>query len=293
MTGATGFVGGHLTSRLIALGAEVHAVTRGHQTQRAHSPAWHVVDLADAEAVSSLLRSTAPDVVFHLASAVTGTRDAALVRAVLDANLISAVNLLTAAVGAPGIRLVLAGSVEETRDAEVTPSSPYAAAKSAATAYARMCHQLWDVAATVLRVAMVYGPDQPDTTKLIPYTILALLRGEDPELSSGTRLVDWVYVGDVVEAFLAAADTDKAAGQVLDVGSGTQVSIRDTIELLAAVIGGSGRPRFGAIADRPLDHAQMSDPRPTAEILRWRPETGLEEGLRRTVAWYAADRMES
>ncbi|HEV2779859.1 MAG TPA: NAD-dependent epimerase/dehydratase family protein [Actinophytocola sp.] len=285
VTGATGFIGAHLTSRLINLGADVHAVSRRPDNRA--GPTWHVADLAEAAATAELIRSTAPDVVFHLASAVTGARDPKLVRPVLDANLTAAVNLLTAAVDSPGIRLVLAGSVEETRGAEATPPSPYAAAKSAATGYARMYHRLWDVAVTVLRVAMVYGPAQPDTAKLIPYATLSLLRGQDPELSSGTRLVDWVYVDDVVDAFLAAADTDKAAGQVLDIGSGAQVSIRDTVELLARIVGGGGQPRFGAISDRPLDHAQVADPRPAAAVLGWRPTTSLEEGLRRTVAWYA------
>ncbi|HEV8562337.1 MAG TPA: NAD-dependent epimerase/dehydratase family protein [Actinophytocola sp.] len=289
VTGATGFIGSHLVGRLTELGAEVHAVSR-RPVETAAGPVWHITDLTDAGATAELVRTITPDVVFHLASAVTGARDVTLVRPVLDANLSSVVNLLTAATVCPnGTRVVLAGSVEETRGAEATPASPYAAAKSAATGYARMFYQLWDVPVTVLRVAMVYGPAQPDTRKLVPYTTLALLRGEDPELSSGTRLVDWVYVDDVVDAFLAAAVSGQAAGQVLDIGSGTQVSIRDTIELLARIVGGTGKPRFGAVADRPLDHAQVADPGPAGEVLGWRPSTSLADGLRRTVAWYAAN----
>lgn len=284
VTGATGFIGSHLVDRLTALGAEVRAVSR----QPGPDERWHVADLSDSAATTDLVRETAPDVVFHLASAVTGVRDVALVREVLDANLTAAVNLLTAVARRPGTRLILAGSVEEARDPEAVPRSPYAAAKSAATAYARMYQRLWDVAVTVLRVSMVYGPAQRDTAKLVPYATLALLRGSDPQLSSGTRLVDWVYVDDVVDAFVAAADTDKSVGHVLDIGSGVQVSIRDTVKLLARIVGGDGRPRFGAIGDRPLDDAQVADPRPAAEVLGWRPATRLEDGLRHTVEWYRA-----
>lgn len=287
VTGATGFIGSHLVRRLRSLGADVHAVSR-RQVAVADGVTWHAADLADADATAELIRSSAPDLVFHLASAVTGAREVKLVRPVLDANLGAAVNLLTAVADAPGTRLVLAGSVEEPRGAEPVPSSPYAAAKSAATGYARMFHELWGVPVTVLRVAMVYGPAQPDTTKLVPYVTLALLRGQQPELSSGTRLVDWVYVDDVVDAFLAAAVTERAAGQVLDIGSGVQVSIRDTIELLAGIVGGAARPRFGAIADRPLDHAQVADPAPAGDLLNWHPTTTLADGLRHTVDWYAA-----
>lgn len=286
VTGARGFIGAHLARRLEQLGADVHVVSR----RRAEAPSdrWHVIDLRDADATAELIRSVRPDTVFHLASEVTGARDVDVVGPTLASNLASVVNLLTASAGQPGTRLVLAGSVEEPREAEPTPQSPYVAAKWAATGYARMFHQLWDLPATVLRVAMVYGPDQPDIRKLIPYVTLSLLRGEDPHLSSGTRLIDWVYVDDVVDAFIAAAESDRAAGQVLDIGSGVQVSIRDTIELLASIAGGPARPRFGAISDRPLDHAQLADPRLAGELLGWRPTTSLEDGLRRTVDWYSA-----
>jgi nucleoside-diphosphate-sugar epimerase len=286
LTGATGFIGSHLATRLAALGAQVHAVSR-----RPPAPhdgwIWHAADLSDPAATTTLVAGIRPHSIFHLASAVTGARDLGLVQATMAGNLIGAVNLLTAvATEAPETRLVLAGSVEEPTDG--TAPSPYAVAKWAATGYARMFHQLWGVATTVLRIAMVYGPGQPDVRKLVPYVTRTLLRGEDPELASGTRLVDWVYVDDVVDAFLLAAQTDRAAGRVLDIGSGTQLSIRDTVELLATLVGGSARPRFGAIPDRPLDAAQVSDPTAAGEVLGWRPTTPLRDGLLRTIAWYSA-----
>src|SRR5262249_40839542 len=144
---------------------------------------------------------------------------------------------------APDTRLVLAGSVEEPRRGHGdAPASPYAVAKWAATGYARMFHRLWDIRVSVLRVAMVYGPGQPDTTKLLPYVTLSLLREEDPQLSSGTRLVDWVYVDDVVDAFVATAECDAAIGEVFDIGSGHQVSIKDTVLLLAGIVGSTAQP---------------------------------------------------
>jgi nucleoside-diphosphate-sugar epimerase len=287
VTGATGFIGAHLVDRLTSLGAKVHAVSRRPVESTAGGPTWHVADLADAESTRTLVDSVRPDVAFHLASAVTGARDVRLVHATMAGNLASAVNLLTAVTDVtPDTSVVLAGSVEEPGPG-LAPSSPYAVAKWAATGYARMFHALWGVRVCVLRVAMVYGPGQPDTTKLVPYVTLALLREQEPELGSGTRLVDWVYVDDVVDAFLAAARSERAAGRVLDIGSGCQVSIRDTVELLSTVVGGNARPRFGAIADRPLDNAQTADPAPAGEVLGWHPQVELAEGLRRTTAWYA------
>ncbi|MEV5412340.1 NAD-dependent epimerase/dehydratase family protein [Thermopolyspora sp. NPDC052614] len=290
VTGATGFIGAHLTRRLLDLGAVVHAVGRRPPERSEHGEVWHAADLGDPEASLGLIRRVRPDHVFHLASEVTGARDPAVVRATLDGNLGAAINLLTAATEVPVRRLVLAGSVEEPREGDPTPSSPYAAAKWAATGYARMFRDLWGVPVTVLRVAMVYGPGRQSTARLVPHVALSLLRGEDPAVSSGTRLVDWVYVDDVVEAFLLAAEIEAASGRVLDVGGGGQVTVRETVELLARLVGGTARPRFGAVPDRPLDRPQVSDIGPTADVLGWRPAVGLEEGLRRTVAWYAEHR---
>lgn len=292
VTGATGFIGAHLAGRLHAHGARVHATSRHHRPAAQGGTRWHRTDLRDPDATAALVAAVEPDVVFHLASEVTGTRDVGQLLPIMRGNLTSAVNLLTAVATMPTpARTVLAGSIEEPRphDEDQTPSSPYAAAKWAATGYARTFHRLYGVPATVLRVAMVYGPAQPDTRKLVPYATLALLDGQPPRVSSGTRLIDWVYVDDVVDAFLAAAEAPDA-GHVVDIGSGTALSIRDTVGLLVKVADAGVEAEFGAVADRPLDSARIADPGPAAELLGWRATTPLDEGLRRTVEWYRHNR---
>ncbi|GLW08780.1 UDP-glucose 4-epimerase [Microtetraspora sp. NBRC 13810] len=288
VTGATGFIGAHLVRRLGLLGAEVHAVSRRPRTPDGDE-IWHIADLGDIASTARLLRATRPDVVYHLASEVTGARDVRVVLPTMRGNLMSVVNLLTAVTETPGTRLVLAGSIEEPKpgDGQTSPSSPYAVAKWAATGYASFFHRLYGTPVTVLRVAMVYGPGQPAVGRLVPYVIRCLLRGEEPSLSGGDRLLDWVYVDDVVDAFVAAGENAAACGRVLDIASGTRVSIRDTVELLLGIVGGEARPRYGAVADRPLDAPQIADPAAAAEVLGWRPATELADGLRRTVDWYA------
>ncbi|WP_165974381.1 NAD-dependent epimerase/dehydratase family protein [Nonomuraea deserti] len=314
VTGATGFIGSHLARRLAGLGARVHAVSRRPPATAGHGERWHAADLRDAAATAALMAAVRPEVVFHLASEVTGAREPEAVAPTLAGNLGAAVNLLTAVTGAPVRSVVLAGSVEEPRDGQA-PSSPYAAAKAAATGYARMFHALWRVPVSVLRVAMVYGPGEPNTARLVPYVATSLLRGQSPRLTSGARLVTWVYVEDVVDAFVLAGANGDAAGHVLDIGTPEPVSIRHTAELLADIVagttggrpggaaggtagssagggsgggaGGSARPVFGAVAARPLDRTQRSDIGPAERVLRWRPATTLEAGLRQTVDWYA------
>ncbi|MEV0162876.1 NAD-dependent epimerase/dehydratase family protein [Nonomuraea fuscirosea] len=285
VTGATGFIGSHLVRRLTELGAETHAVSR--RPPERGSRGWHAVDLTDAAATAELVTQVEPKVVFHLAGEVTGGREPATVAPTLAGNLGATVNLLTALTGTPVRSVVLAGSVEEPRDGQA-PGSPYAAAKAAATGYARLYHALWQVPVSVLRVAMVYGPGEPNLARLVPYVTLSLLRGQEPELTSGTRLITWVYVDDVVEAFVHAGASGDAAGHVLDIGTPEPVSIRDTAELLAKIVGGPARPVYGAVAARPLDRAQRSDIEPAARVLGWRPVVSLEEGLSRTVDWHAS-----
>lgn len=287
VTGATGFIGGALARRLRAERATVHGVSRTPQPAGPACDRWWQADLTDLHEVRKLFDSVRPDVVFHLAGMVAGSRSAELILPMLQANLVSPVNLLLAA-QERGVRLILAGSLEEAQPdgSWPVPASPYAAAKLAAGAYARMFHALYQAPAVWLRLFMVYGPAQPDTRKLVPYVTLSLLRGEAPELSSGTRLVDWVYVDDVVEAFLRAAVTPGLEGAPLDIGSGELTSVRAVVEELVRIVDPSIAPRFGTVCDRPLEQVRVADVKATSARLGWTPGTPLRLGLEKTVDWY-------
>ena len=289
VTGASGFIGTHLCRRLAGDGHEVHGVARA--PAGGDGPVrWWAADLDDPDAGLDLVRSLRPDVILHLASRVTGSRDVGLVLPTFHGNLASTVALMTAAVEAGCRRVVLAGSMEEPEpdDVEAVARSPYAVAKWAAAAYARMFHRLYGLPVVILRTFMVYGPAQRDASKLVPYVTLSLLRGEAPRLASGTREVDWVYVEDVVDAFVAAATADGVEGRTLDVGSGRMASIRTVVEILDRLIASPARPLFGALEDRPFESMRRADVPATTAAMGWRPRVTLEEGLRRTVDWYRA-----
>jgi UDP-glucose 4-epimerase len=285
VTGASGFIGSHLCRRLEALGAELHAVSRAKQRHN-EDRQWWQADLVDSARMNEIVSTIKPDLIYHLASHVVGSRDLAAVLPTLQANLVSAVNLLTAAAETGCPRIVLAGSLEEPQENNTIPSSPYAAAKWAASGYARMFHSLYGIQTIGLRIAMVYGPDQSDSSKLIPYVIQSLLRGEAPQLSSGRREVDWIYVEDLVDAMIASGNCRDDGCLSAEIGCGSSVSISAVADRLCQMINPAIRPILGAVSDRPSDRSWKADITTAREQLEWQPRTQLEDGLRKTVDWY-------
>jgi nucleoside-diphosphate-sugar epimerase len=253
---------------------------------------WRECDLTDFDEVRRLLAQQRPEIVLHLASHVAGSRALDLVRPTFTANVVSTVALLAAAVESGVERVVLAGSLEEPEGPmeAVVPASPYAAAKWAASGYARMFHALYELDVAVARIFMVYGPGQRDEKKLIPYVIRSLLNGQAPEVSSGVRPVDWIYVDDVVAGLVRIAESERVGGKRVDLGSGVMVTVREVVLELARLIPGAPEPRFGAIEDRAMEQVRVANVAETRRILGWQPGTELTAGLQATIDWYA-DRM--
>lgn len=289
VTGASGFIGTHLCRELVRGGVRVVGVGRQHPDWLPAGVEPCTADLADPREVDALIARVKPDAIYHLASCVTGGRDLRLVPPTFAANLASTVHLLTAAATQGGCRrFVLAGSLEEPDSVHAAPSSPYAASKSAATAYARMFHALYQFPAVIARIFMVYGPDQKDEKKLVPYVIRSLLAGQTPQMSSGTRLVDWIYVDDVVAGLIRLAHADGLAGQTLDLGTGQLESVRGVVERIARLMGSPAVLRFDPAADRPLEQVRAADAARTAELTGWRPRFALDQGLQATIDWHRA-----
>jgi nucleoside-diphosphate-sugar epimerase len=265
----------------------VYAVSRNPASAASDGVHWCQGGLEDLAVARRVFDVARPGLVFHLASHVAGARDLALVLPTFASNLASTVNLLTVAAERGCDRIVLTGSLEEPTEPQAVPSSPYAAAKHAASGYARMFHALFASPVILMRLFMVYGPAQADLRKLVPSVILSLLRGEPPRVSSGGREIDWIFVEDVVEALVAAAVAPGAVGKTLDVGSGHLVPIRSVVERLVHIVNPAVQPLFGAVPDRPLEQVRVADTAMTTSLTGWKPAIGLDEGLRRTVSWYA------
>ena len=295
VTGANGFIGGHLCRRLSGQGAEVHAVFRTHPPSNLVVHRWWQADLSDLAEVKQIIEQAYPDVIFHLASHVKGAPDLQYVLPTFHSNLESTVNILTVATQSRCRRMILTGSLAEPdyENGEKFPVAQYAAAKWASSGYARMFHALYRTPVVIARVFMVYGPAQVDLTKLIPYATLSMLQGKRPKISSGGRLVDWIYVSDVVEGFLALAEAPGIDGSTVDLGSGSLLSIRDLLKELAGIIGDGANAEFGALADRPLEPTRIANVSESLSKIGWKPEISVQQGLRRTVEWYRTQLQQS
>jgi nucleoside-diphosphate-sugar epimerase len=145
--------------------------------------------------------------------------------------------------------------------------------------------KLYGTPVVTLRPYMTYGPGQ-NPTKIVPYTILSLLRHEPPQLSSGDRALDWIYVDDVIDAFVQAGWHPDIEGLTLDLGWGTAVPIRAVADRLVRLIAPELTPRYGAHPDGPDDRVRVADADATTAALGWRPTTPLDRGLAATVEWY-------
>jgi len=290
VTGASGFVGSHLITELLARGAEVTAISRVAQSRAPRGVTWVQADLERPGAAESIVDRARPEIVFHLASAVTGRRDLDLVAPTLQVNLVAGVRLMVAASRVGVERVVLAGSMEEPDlAAGEGPSSPYAAAKAAQTLYARFLHAVHGLPVVIARIFMVYGPGQKDLTKLVPYTILEGIEGRAAKLASCDRPIDWIFAEDVARGLATLAVAPGIDGESFDLGSGESVTVGEIAGRIAAELGAPA-PLAGCLPPRPLETVRRADVGRTFERTGFRPTVGLDQGLARTIVWYRAER---
>jgi nucleoside-diphosphate-sugar epimerase len=289
VTGGAGFIGTHLCRKLCASNLEVHATSRRDRRRAGGEPIWWRADMADPAGARQLFSTVRPDVVVHLAGSVGARADRDLVVPTYHSLATSTVNILVQASELGCRRVILAGSLTEPMPAVEAPApgSPYAAAKWISSAYGRMFHALYNTPVVILRPFMTYGPAQA-RDKLIPSVVLSLMQGIPPRLTTGRVRGDWIYIGDVVDAFISAAATPGIDGQTFDVGAGSLISVRTLVDKLLSLMGSSIVPLFGAIPNRPLEQEIVANTRPAMERLGWRATTSLEDGLRETAVWYRA-----
>jgi UDP-glucose 4-epimerase len=290
VTGGAGFIGSHVVDALLARGDEVHVVDTLETGRRENVPAAATLHERDIrEPAGGLYDEIAPEAVFHLAAqADVGT---SVERPDFDAtvNVVGTIRVLEEA-RRHGARVVLAstgGAIygecdgPASEDAPRRPLSPYGTAKLAAEEYLATWNRLYGSSHVALRFANVYGPRQLAKLEggVVAIFMDRLRAGEGVTIfGDGEQTRDFVYVGDVVEAILAAGGQEAGT---FNVGTGVETSVNGLFEACRAVAGVAADAAHAPA--RPGDvRRSVIDVSLAAETLGWRPATALAEGLRLT-----------
>jgi UDP-glucose 4-epimerase len=304
VTGAAGFIGSTLVDRLLAdghtvVGLDNFATGRATNLEHLADDPAHVfieADIVTAD-LHAILDEHRPEVVFHLAAQIDVRRSVLDPQFDASVNVIGTVRLAEAA-RSTGVRKVVhtssGGSIYGTPTAYPTsetepadPASPYAASKVAGEIYLNTFRHLYGLDCSHIAPANVYGPrqDPHGEAGVVAIFAQALLLGKPTKVfGDGTNTRDYVFVGDVVDAFVKASG-DVGGGQRFNIGTGLETSDRQLHSVVAAAVGGPDDPEFypprlGDLKRSCLDNGLA------ARVLGWRPQVPLDDGVRRTVGYF-------
>jgi UDP-glucose 4-epimerase len=303
VTGAAGFIGRSIAAALLARGEKVRGIDNFIAGKRSNLDGLEAMefiegDLTDPSTCAKACEGV--EIVFHEAALASVPRSVAdpvtTNRHCVDATL----NLLVAARAAGVRRVLYAGSSSVYGDSPTLPKheemipapiSPYAVAKLAGEQYMRAFYRVYGLETVVLRYFNVFGPYQDPTSHysgVLAIFCRKMLAGEQPSIyGDGEQSRDFTYIDNVVHANLlaAAAPAEVVAGQMMNLATGTRITLNDTFAILQDLTGYSGKPayqeaRSGDIRD------SLADIRLAEKLLGYKAVVDFREGLSRTVEWY-------
>jgi UDP-glucose 4-epimerase len=296
ITGAAGFLGSSLANQLAREGHQVRGLDDlSTGDPKVLSPDVHFTrgDVSDRPKLWTLLQDV--DVVYHLAARVSVQESILYPRDYNNVNVGGTVALMEAMRDVGVKRVVLAssgavygdmndGSLKETDIPN--PRSPYAVSKISAEHYVRTIGNLWDIETVSLRIFNAYGPGQhlpPSHPPVVPHYLRQALRGGTLVAhGDGSQTRDYIYVDDVVSAMVAASTAPNVNGQVINVGSGIETSIRELINVVLDVAGSKANVVYNTQASGGVSRMK-ADLTVAKEKLRFAPSIHLVEGLRLTL----------
>lgn len=301
VTGSNGFIGMNLAQRLLSEGHRVSSLIRpGSNLERLQGLGAQIkileADILDCQALREVVQRTEPEVVYHLASTPFNppTISASTHMQVIA---MGTMNLLESLRDRPEVRIICMGSGAEygsgsslKEESPLQPATILGAAKAAAALLIQTYARLYGMETVLLRLFTPYGPwEQPG--RLIPHTILSALNGRDVRISSGTQQRDYVYIDDVIEALVLAANQPVLPGVAFNICSGRGLPIRQVVEQIMNLMGNPVRVLVGALPTRADEIWEFSGDNSWAcKGLGWETVTELEEGLRRSIDWFTRNR---
>jgi NAD dependent epimerase/dehydratase len=310
VTGAGGFIGGHLVERLVRDGARVRALVRYNSRNERGTLDWlpqdsirevevMLGDLRDSESVGAAVAGT--EVVLHLGAQIAIPYSYVNPRDFFVTNVVGSLNVAQAAV-AVGVERVVHTSTSEvygtaqhapiTEEHPLEPQSPYAASKVGADKLMDSFHRSFGLPVTVLRPFNTYGPHQ-SARAVIPTIVSQALEGDVLRLGSLEPRRDLTYVADTVDGFVRAATSPATVGHTVQLGTERDVSIGHVVEVVGEILEKHLVVETDPQRVRPEKSEVMrliSSPRLAGELMGWSPRVDLREGLQRTIEWIDSSR---
>jgi len=305
VTGGAGFIGSTLADRLLDEGYDVDVVddlSTGSLANVADARAghrgrfsFHRLDIR-TPAMVDLIVHRRPEIIFHLAAQADVRVSVARPGFDAEVNVLGSLNVCQGALAAGTGKIVFAGSggtlygvpedlpVREGHPQR--PISPYGVAKKAVGDYLHYYREVHGLEYTVLALANVYGPRQDPHGEAGVIAIFAakLLARERPTIfGDGEQTRDFVYVDDVVDAFVRS--TEKAGGLIVNIGTGEQTTVQQLFDVMSRVTGFKDPAHYAPARTGELQRSAL-DPGRAAIHLGWKPWTGRDEGLRQTLEWF-------
>lgn len=312
VTGAAGFIGSHLCERLIRAGSRVRAYI--HYNSRNDWGNLELVapdvkrdievvsgDIADSFAVRNAVKGV--HTVYHLASLIGIPYSYIAPQSYVQTNVQGAINVLQAARDEGVQRVVHTSTSECYGTAQYVPidekhplqgQSPYSASKVGADMLAESYWRSFGLPVAIIRPFNTFGPRQ-SARAVIPTIIAQALKGGEIKLGSLTPTRDMNFVDNTVDGFLAVGREAAAVGQVINVGSGREITIGDLARLIVHMIGSDSQVSEDSQRVRPANsevERLLCGNTKAAELLSWAPRIGLEEGLQRTIDWFRSGHLD-
>jgi nucleoside-diphosphate-sugar epimerase len=298
VTGATGFVGSCLTHGLVNEDCDIHII------KREQSNTWrikdilsrvvaHNVDLIDGSSLEKLIRNIKPEIIFHTAT-YGGYPFQKNVNKVIQTNIVGTVNLVNACSKAGFNIFVNTGSSSEYglkskpmgETDLLEPNNNYGVAKASATLFCQAKARSEGLPIVTLRLFSPYGYYE-EATRLVPSVIISCLTGKNPKVSSPEPVRDFVFIEDVLGAYIKVANVPSIGGEIFNIGYGRQHSVGEVVNKIIESTERKASPEWGGISKRTSEPTiWQADISKAKDILKWEPRYNLEQGLNKTVKWF-------
>ena len=298
ITGSTGFIGANLVRFFLKIGVEVYILTRTTSNK------WRIkdilkdvneycVDLLDYEKLESIILDIAPEIIFHIAiyGGYPFQKD---IKKIIESNFIGTVNLVNACKKADFELFVNTGSSSEygiksksmTEEDILEPVNDYGVSKAAATLYCQAVARREKIPIVTLRLFSPYGYYE-EPTRLIPSVVISCLKARNPEVSSPNSVRDFIFIEDVIDAYMKVTKTSDIGGKIFNIGYAKQHSVGEVVNKIVELTGNKVRPEWGTVPKRAIGpNIWKADITKAKDVLKWVPKYSLERGLAKTVKWF-------